>query len=98
VGGVTGTGQDQRKRAIDACRRAGLPVVCEADCTCELRGRLVVLARSDGLRVVWPYDGRCPIHGRRGREEPRRAARRRQRQSRSQAARDASATRKAGAR
>ena len=98
VGDMTGMGQDQLKRAIDACRRAGLPVVDEADCTCGLRGRLVVLARSDGLRVLWPYDQRCPIHGSRDREGPPPPTRRRQRRSRSQAAIDPWATRKAGGR
>jgi len=50
-------------RTIAACRRAGLAVVDEGDCTCRLRGQLVVLARAGGLQVVWPYDQRCPIHG-----------------------------------
>jgi hypothetical protein len=35
------TGEDQLKRTIQACRRAGLPVIDEQDCTCSLRGRLV---------------------------------------------------------
>ena len=48
--------------ATQACRDAGLPVVGPEDCTCRLRGRLVVLARADGLRVLWPYDQRCPVH------------------------------------
>jgi hypothetical protein len=60
--------QHQQRRTIQACRRAGLPVVDDGDCTCGLRGRLVVMiARSGGLEVVWPYDRRCPIHGRRDR-------------------------------
>jgi hypothetical protein len=50
-------------RTIDACRDAGLPVVNKRDCTCGLRGRLVVLARAAGLEVMWPYDRRCPTHG-----------------------------------
>jgi hypothetical protein len=57
------TGADQVKRAIHACRHAGLPVIDPADCACGLRGRLVVLIRPDGLRVLWPYEQRCPIHG-----------------------------------
>ena len=84
-------------RTIDACRDAGLPVVDERDCTCRLRGRLVVLARAGGLEVIWPYDRRCPIHGLRDPDVPRRAARPRRRRSRSWAAREAWATRKAGA-
>jgi hypothetical protein len=57
------TGQDPVKRAIEACRAAGLPVVESDECTCNLPGRLVVLAHAHGLQVVWPYDRRCPIHG-----------------------------------
>jgi len=49
--------------AIQACRDAGLPVIDRESCTCGLRGRLVVLAREDGLRVVCPYDQPCPVHG-----------------------------------
>ena len=45
---------DQLNRTIDACRRAGLPVVDERDCTCGLRGRLVVLARPDGPESSGP--------------------------------------------
>jgi hypothetical protein len=45
------TDRDAR-RAIEACRRAGLPVVNPGDCTCRLAGRLVVLARAAGLEVV----------------------------------------------
>jgi hypothetical protein len=52
----------QAGRAIEACRRAGLPVVDQHDCTCRLRGQLAVLVQAGGLEVVWPYDGRCPIH------------------------------------
>lgn len=48
--------------AIDACRRAGLPVIQEQDCTCGLAGRLVVLASPDGLRVIWPYHRPCRVH------------------------------------
>lgn len=58
------TGPNQLNRTIEACRRAGLPVVEPADCTCTLRGRLVVIARAGGLRVVWPYEQRCAIHAR----------------------------------
>jgi predicted RNA-binding protein with PUA domain len=54
--------QDEVNHAIQACRDAGLPVVEPDACTCGLRGQLVVLARPDGLRVVWPYHQRCPIH------------------------------------
>lgn len=50
------TGKDQLKRAIQACRCAGLPVVEEEGCTCRLGGRLVVLTWADGLEVVWPYE------------------------------------------
>jgi hypothetical protein len=91
------TGKDQLKRTIQACRRAGLPVIDEHDCTCNLRGQLVVLARPDGLQVIWPYEPRCPIHGLQERERAARTARRPPRRSRSQAAREARATRKAGA-
>ena len=57
------TRADQPTRAIRACHHAGLPVVNPGDCTCALRGRLVVLAWPGGLRVVWPYEERCRIHG-----------------------------------
>jgi hypothetical protein len=57
------TGGDEAKRAIRACQHAGLRVVIAGDCTCGLRGRLVVLALPQGLRVVWPYEERCAIHG-----------------------------------
>jgi hypothetical protein len=92
------TGTNQLKRTIDACRRAGLPVIEAKQCTCSLRGRLVVLDGPDGLRILWPYDGRCLMHGPRDREGPRPAGRSRQGRSRSQAAREAWAERKAGAR
>ena len=92
------TGADQLKRTIDACRRAGLPVIEAKQCTCGLRGRLVVLDGPDGLRVLWPYDGRCLVHGPRDREGPAPARRPRQGRSRSQAAREAWAERKAGTR
>jgi hypothetical protein len=69
------TGTDPLNRTIDACRRAGLPVLEDKQCTCGLRGRLVVLATPDGLRVLWPYDGRCPAHTPRDREGPRPAGR-----------------------
>jgi hypothetical protein len=92
------TDDREDRRAIQACRRAGLPVVDEEDCTCALRGRLVVLASPDGLRVIWPYDGRCPVHGARDRQGPRRAGRPRRGRSGSQAARPAWAERQAGIR
>jgi hypothetical protein len=57
------TGVDEANRAIRACQHAGLPVVNPGDCTCAFRGRLVVLAQARGLRVVWPYEEPCPIHG-----------------------------------
>ena len=91
------TGSEAR-RAIHACRRAGLPIVDEQDCTCGLRGRLVVLASPDGLRVLWPYDQRCPVHGPRVRQAPRPARRPRRSRTRSQAARQARAKRKTGIR
>jgi hypothetical protein len=55
------TASDQLGRTIEACRRAGLPVIDDTDCTCRLRGQLVVLARLHALRLVWPYNERCPI-------------------------------------
>jgi hypothetical protein len=91
------TGEDQLKRTIQACRRAGLPVIDEQDCTCNLRGQLVVVARAGGLQVMWPYERGCPIHGLEERDRPARTVRRRAGRSRSQAAREAWATRKAGA-
>src|SRR5450755_4075496 len=87
------TGADQLKRTIHACRRAGLPVIDEQDCTCNLRGQLVVLARADGLQVMWPYERPCPIHGLQERDQPARTVRCLSRRSRSQAAREAWATR-----
>lgn len=84
-------------RTIDACRDARLAVVHERDCTCGLGGRLVVLVRASGLEVIWPYDRPCPIHTFRSPDVTRQAARPRRRRSRSWAAREASATRKAGA-
>jgi len=66
---MTPDDHDQVRRAIEACRNAGLPVIGPQDCTCGLSGRLVVLAGPDGLRVVWPYEQRCPIHDSRAREE-----------------------------
>ena len=92
------TGADQLKRTIDACRRVGLPVIEAKQCTCGLRGRLVVLDGPDGLRVLWPYDGRCLVHSPRDRQGLRSARRPRQGRFRSQAARDAWAERKAGTR
>ena len=62
---------NQLNRTIDACRDAGLPVIDEHDCTCRLRGRLVVVARAGGLEVIWPYDRRCPTHGLRDPDVPR---------------------------
>ena len=64
------TGTDRAGRAIQTCRRAGLPVVGPEDCTCSLRGRLVVLAQQDGLRILWPYNQHCPIHRPRQLEQP----------------------------
>jgi hypothetical protein len=65
------TGTAPRRRAIEACRLAGLPVVDPHDCTCGMHGGLVVLARSSGgLEVLWPYDERCPIHEPRDDEQP----------------------------
>jgi RecB family endonuclease NucS len=92
------TSADQLKRTIDACRRAGLPVIEAKQCTCSLRGRLVVLDGPDGLRVLWPYDGRCLVHAPRDREGPMPTGRARQGRSRSPAAPEAWAERKAGAR
>ena len=70
VGGMTSNNQDRLKRTIQACRRAGLPVIDGEDCTCRLRGRLVVLASAGGLQVVWPFYAHCPIHGPRERDAP----------------------------
>jgi len=67
---MTSNNQDHLKRTIQACRRAGLPVIDGDGCTCSLRGRLVVLARESGLQVVWPYHPHCPIHGPRERDAP----------------------------
>jgi hypothetical protein len=55
--------RDEGKRAMRACQHAGLPVVKPGECTCALRGRLVVLTQPRGLRVVWPYEEHCAIHG-----------------------------------
>lgn len=90
------TGADRLKQTIDACRRAGLPVIEAKQCTCTLRGRLVVLDGPDGLRVLWPYDGRCLVHDPRDREGPAPAGRPRAGRSRPLAAREAWAERKAG--
>jgi len=68
VGGMTRNDHDQVGRAIEACRTAGRPVLDPQDCTCGLSGRLVVLAGPQGLRLVWPYEHPCPIHGPRARE------------------------------
>ena len=94
---MTGNQQDQLNPAIQACRHAGLPVIDPQDCTCAVRGRLVVLARANGLEIVWPYDQRCPIHGPRDRGATAADATSRRR-SRSQAARETWARRKAGTR
>lgn len=56
------TSPSQINRAIRACREAGLPVVAPDDCTCGLRGRIVVVAHPRGLQVLWPYERRCPVH------------------------------------
>jgi hypothetical protein len=84
VGGMTTT--DRFNPTILACRRAGLPVIDEHDCTCQLVGRLVVLTGLDGLRLLWPCDRRCPVHGPRDREQARPAGEARQRRARSRAA------------
>ena len=89
MGGMTGSEHSQVRRAIQACRHAGLPVVEPDDCTCGLYGRLVVLAAPDGLRLVWPYDQRCPIHGVRDREGSQPVTRVRAKRSRSQVAAEA---------
>jgi hypothetical protein len=94
---MSGDHQDQVNRAIQACRHAGLPVVEPDACTCGLRGQLVVLARPDGLRVVWPHSKRCPIHDPRRRAGHRPGKRNRPDRSRSQTAREASTPRKATA-
>jgi hypothetical protein len=87
---------NQVHRTTDACRDAGLPVVDECDCTCGLRGQLVVVTRPGGLEVIWPYHQRCPIHAPRDPDVARQAARPRRRWSRLWAAGTALATRKAG--
>jgi hypothetical protein len=90
------THQDPVKRAIEACRAAGLAVVDRGDRTCDLRGRLVVLAHAHGLQVVWPYDRCCPIHGVHERERIAATVRSRRGRSRSQAATEAMGKQKAG--
>ncbi len=67
---MTGSDERQVRRAIRACRSAGLPVIEPGDCSCGLSGHLVVLARPDGLRLLWPSEQRCPIHAPRRREAP----------------------------
>jgi len=89
---------DQPNRTIDACRRAGVAVVEEKQCTCGLRGRLVVLVSPDGLRVLWPYDASCLVHRPGDREGPRPAGRPGSCRSRSQATRERWAEREAGIR
>jgi RecB family endonuclease NucS len=84
---MTGQDQDQVKRAVDACRRAGLPVIGPAQCTCSLRGRLVVRASAHRLEVLWPYDRPCPIHGHQHHVRPMRSLWNRPGRSPSQAAR-----------
>jgi hypothetical protein len=85
-------------RAVDACRRAGLPVIDPAQCTCSLRGRLVVLASAHRLEVIWPYDRPCPIHGHQQHERPAPTSRSRPGRPRSPATRAGWAAPKAGAR
>jgi len=51
------------RHAIKACREAGVPVVDTHDCSCDLNGQLVVVVQPDGLRVGWPYDEPCAVHG-----------------------------------
>jgi hypothetical protein len=92
------TDQDPVKRAIEACRAAGLPVVESDECTCNLRGRLVVLAHTHGLHVVWPYDRCCPMQGVHERERIAATVSSRRGRSRSQAATEALGRRKAGER
>jgi len=65
ISAMTNRDRDSRtvgSRAERACRRAGLPVVAEHECSCALRGRLVIVAGAHGLGVGWPYAWRCPIH------------------------------------
>jgi len=66
------TGADQASRAIRACQRAGLPVISGYECSCRLRGRLVVLAHPGRLEIVWPYCHPCPIHDQASRHARRR--------------------------
>ncbi len=91
---MTRDDHDQVRRAIQACRYAGLPVVDPEDCTCGLSGRLVVVAGPEGLRLVWPYEQRCPIHGSRACEGSQPVRRVRATRPRSQAAREAWTPRK----
>lgn len=85
-------------RAIDACHRAGLPVLNEDDCTCGLRGRLVVLATGDGLRILWPCYRQCPLHDPTDREGSPPTGRPRRGVSRSQATQPARAEQQVGVR
>jgi hypothetical protein len=55
-------GADHLNRAVRACRRAGLTVINQHECTCRLRGRLVLLAQPGRLELLWPYRHPCPIH------------------------------------
>jgi hypothetical protein len=73
VGDMTGNDQDPVSRAIQACRNAGLAVADREDCTCELSGLLVVLAGSEGLRLVWPYEQRCRSTARATAKDPSRS-------------------------
>ena len=69
---MTGSDERQVRRAIRACRSAGLPVIEPGDCSCGLSGHLVVLARPDGLRLyghlssaarsTLPAGGKRPPH------------------------------------
>lgn len=83
------------RRAVRVCRRAGLPVVDQHDCTCALRGRLVVLARAHGLELIWPYERTCPIHGSDNVARPQPGVRSRRRPARAQTVENSSADRQA---
>jgi hypothetical protein len=92
------TTRDRLNATILACRRAGLPVIDEHDCTCQLAGRLVVLAGPHGLRILWPCDLICAVHGPRDRKRARPAGGTRQHRSPSRAASQVWPTRRVGAR
>lgn len=91
------TGLSDGRRAVRACRSAGIPVVEEQACTCQLHGKLVVLATPEGLEVVWPYNRSCPVHDLPRRGLPAGRPRGRSRQVRPRA-RGAMLMREAGAR